>query len=191
MLMAGCSDKQSGTAQPATTTGDATSAGRTTTTSTSNGGAPEIKNPLDASKYIAQPCALLPASTLKDLNIGRPGKPDTDSELAKTVGPTCIWNSDDQPASKSYGIGLVTGNPHGISDIYRGGKKAFPGYFEPTEVDGYPAAFADTADGRTGGSCNIAVGVSSSVAFRLGTDAGKDIGTKACDLVKQLAATVI
>lgn len=191
--MAGCSDPQSGTALPVTTTGadnTDTSTGQTTPT-TARSGAPEVKDPLDASKYVPQPCAILSADTLKELNIGRPGKPDTDSELAKTVGPSCTWNNDDQPLSKSYGFGLITGNPHGISDIYRTGKKSFPGYFEPTEVTGYPAVYADTADGRDSGNCNLVVGISSSVAFRVGIGASKDVGAKSCDLVKQLAATVI
>jgi hypothetical protein len=91
----------------------------------------------------------------------------------------------------SYGVGFLTANKNGLSDTYRGGKKAFPGYFEPTEVSGYPAVFNGLADDRSGGSCNITVGISNSLAFRVGLQGSEDIGTKGCDLVKQVAATVI
>jgi uncharacterized protein DUF3558 len=194
VLVAGCSDKQSGTALPVTTTAGGnteTSTGPTTPTTTSSGNVAEVKNPLDASKYLAQPCSILPASTLQQLKISRPGIPDTDSSLAKGVGPSCKWNSDDQPLGRTYGFGIITGNPHGIADIIRAGKKDFPGYFESTEISGYPAVFNGLVEDRPNGNCNLTVGISSSVAIRAGIQSNKDVGTKGCDLVKQVAATVI
>ena len=193
VLVAGCSDKQPGTATPATTTGGGTgtSTGRTTPTTPSSGGAPTVKDPIDASKFIPQPCTALSATTLKQLNISRPGVPDTESAVAKSSGPFCTWHTDDQPTNMSYGVGFLTGNKNGLSDTYRGGKKAFPGYFEPTEVGGYPAVFNGLTDDRPTGACNITVGISSSLAFRVGLEGSKDVGTKGCDLVKQVAAAVI
>jgi hypothetical protein len=192
VLVAGCTDKQSGTATPSTPTGgDSTSTGRSTPTTTPSGGAPAVKNPLDASKFIPQPCTALSANTLKQLNVSRPGIPDTESAVAKGSGPFCIWHTDDQPTNMSYGVGFLTANKNGLSDTYRGGKKAFPGYFEPTEVDGYPAVFNGLTEDRPSGACNITVGISSSLAFRVGLEGNKDVGTKACDLVKQVAAAVI
>jgi hypothetical protein len=192
VLAAGCSDKQSGTALPATTTGgDGTGTSTRTAPPTSTGGAPAVKDPLDASRYLSQPCAILSATTLTGLKVSRPGIPDTDSPVAKTSGPQCVWHTDDQPVGQTYGVGFLTGNKNGLSDTYRGGKKAFPGYFEPTEVNGYPAVFNDLTDDRANGSCNITVGISSSLAFRAGIEGSKDTGTRSCDLVKQLAVTVI
>lgn len=193
ILAAGCSDKQSGTATPATTGGGGTgtSTGRTTPPTASTGGAPEVKDPLDAAKYLAQPCAVLSATALKSINVSKPGIPNTDSSVASYAGPQCIWNTDDQPVGQTYGVGFLTGNKNGLSDTYRGGKKAFPGYFEPTEVGAYPAVFNDLTDTRNNGSCNVTVGISSSLAFRVGLEGSKDTGSKSCDLVKQVAATVI
>lgn len=192
VLLAGCSDKQSGTATPATTTGaDNTSTGRTTPTTTSSGGAPQVKVPLDATKYIPEPCTVLSAATLKQLNISKPGTPDTTSATAKSSGPQCLWHTDDQPVTRGYGVGFLTGNKNGLSDTYRGGKQAFPGYFEPTEVSGYPAVFNGLIEERPGGSCNITVGISSTLAFRVGIEADKDVGTRSCDLVKNVAGAVI
>lgn len=192
LLVAGCSDTQSGTATPATTTGGTnTGTGRTTPTTTSSGGAPSVKNELDASKYIPQPCAILSAATLKQLNISRPGTPDTDSSIAKSSGPFCTWHTDDEPVGRTYGVGFLTGNKNGLSDIYRGGKDAFPGYFEPTEVDGYPAVFNGLTENRASGGCNITVGISKALAFNVAIESSKDVGRQGCDLVKNLAATVI
>jgi hypothetical protein len=194
VLAAGCSDKQSGTALPATTTGGdgtGTSTGGTAPTTTPSGGAPTVKDPLDASKYLSQPCAILSATALTGLNVSKPGVPNGNGPVAQSAGPYCTWNTDDQPVNQSYGVGFLTGNKNGLSDTYRGGKKAFPGYFEPTEVNGYPAVFNDLTDDRSNGSCNITVGVSGSLAFRVGIEGSKDTGAKSCDLVKQVAATVI
>jgi uncharacterized protein DUF3558 len=191
-LVAGCSDKQSGTATLATTTGGTTT-GPTTTkpTTTSSGGAPAVKVPLDATKYLPQPCTALSAGTLAGLNVSRPGIPDTTSPVAQSSGPSCIWHTDDQPLNKSYDVGFLTGNKNGLADTYRGGKTDFPGYFEPTDVGGYPAVFNGLTEDRPAGSCNITVGISSTLSFRVGLTADKDTGTRSCDLVKQVAAAVI
>jgi hypothetical protein len=150
-----------------------------------------VSNPLDATKYVSQPCGVLSSATLKSLNITKPGKPDTDSQVAKTAGPYCGWFSDDQPIPKSYDVGLLTGNKNGLSDTYRGGKRAFPGYFEPTDVSGYPAVFNDGADGRPTGRCNITVGISDTLAFRAATTFTSKEGAASCDAAKQLASAVI
>jgi hypothetical protein len=93
--------------------------------------------------------------------------------------------------SKGFDVGFVTGNKNGLSDTYRGGAEAFPGYFEPTEVSGYPAVFNDLTDQRPNGACNITVGISETLAFRSSFTAGPDDGAKSCDLVKRVAAAVI
>lgn len=192
-LLAGCSDKKTGTATPATPTGGGETTSTTTerSTPTSGTGAPKVTSPLDASKYISQPCTVLSAATLQSYKISKAGKPDTDSEVAKVAGPSCGWASDDQPVPKGYNVGLLTGNKKGLSDTYRGGPKAFPGYFEPTEVDGYPAVFNDLIDARKNGACNITVGISDTLAFRAAVTFPSQAGATSCDSVKQLAAAVI
>jgi hypothetical protein len=194
VLVAGCSDKAPGTATPATTTGGSGETTSTTTgrsTPTSSGGAPKVSTPLSAGKYLPQPCTVLSAATLQTYKITKPGTPDVDSEVAKTAGPSCTWTSDDQPISKTYNVGFLTGNKNGLSDTYRGGKKAFPGYFEPTEVVGYPAVFNDLIDARNNGACNVTVGISDTLAFRAAVTFPTQAGATSCDSAKQLAAAVI
>jgi hypothetical protein len=90
-----------------------------------------------------------------------------------------------------YGVdvGFLTANKNGLSDTYRG-KARFKGYFEPTEVDGYPAVFNDLGDYRNDGTCNITVGISDTSEFRVGVQYTK-LGAKSCDRAKEAAAAVI
>jgi hypothetical protein len=195
VLAAGCSDKQAGTALPTTGTATAdptdTPSEPTSPPPSSTGGAPQVSDPLDATKFIPQPCTALSAASLQTLNTTKPGEPDTESPIAKSSGPSCKWTSNDTPDSRVFSVGFITGNKNGLSDTYRGGKRAFPGYFEPTDVDGYPAVFNGLTDDRSSGACNITVGISSTLAFRSGMQADKGVGTQACDLAKQVASSVL
>src|ERR1043165_10053 len=94
---------------------------QTTTTSASKPkdyGAPKVSVPLDASKFLSQPCAVLTSEQLRSLALPAQGKPDTDSEVAKTAGPRCLWINDDTP-SFAIGVGFLTGNKRGLSDPHR------------------------------------------------------------------------
>jgi hypothetical protein len=195
VVLASCSDKEPGSAT-GPTQGSSEGTPTTTTTrgstSTSGGGAngaPKVNAPLDASKYLPQPCTALSAAALQSFNISKPGTPDVDSELAKTAGPSCSWTNDAQPVQFGYNVGFLTGNKNGLSDTYRG--RARFKYFEPTEVDGYPAVFNDGNDFRANGVCNLTIGISDTLAFRVRVSFTRDEGTKSCDETKKLASAVI
>lgn len=187
----GCTSTNNGipTPQPDVTTG-----AQKTTTSASKPqdyGAPKVSTPLDASRFLSQPCAVLTPAQLQSLALPAQGKPDTDSQVAKTAGPRCFWINNDTPPT-AIGVGFLTGNKRGLSDTYRGHEQGnFPGYFEPTEVDGYPAVFNDLSDGRAGGDCTITVGVSDTLALRASHQGSRFTGPAACDRAKQAAALVI
>jgi hypothetical protein len=188
-LVAGCSSKESGS--PTGTPGGSGSQPTDDPTSTSNpggsGGAPKVTDPLDASKFISQPCGAIAPDQLQALHLPVQGKPDTDSETAKTAGPGCSWF--DRDAGSGVEIGFLTANKNGLSDTYQG-KDRFKGYFEPTEVDGYPAVLNDIQDYRSDGTCNITVGISDTSEFRVGVQDTK-LGVKSCDRAKEAAAAVI
>lgn len=195
IVLAGCSSKQAGSPNPVPTGGGDTGTSETSepTTRTSaepptGNGAPKVNNPLDASKFLAQPCSALSVSALRTLNLPAQGKPDTDSQVARTAGPSCLWQNSDTPSS--VGVGFLSGNKNGLDDTYRGHKQgSFKGYFEPTDVDGYPAVFNDAGDYRDTGTCNITVGISDTLAFRA-AESGR-LGRKSCDRAKEVAAAVI
>lgn len=190
MVAAGCAEKQVGSpylTPDATGTGTPSTSSSTRPTGSSGGSAPKINNPLDASRYLGQPCAMLTPSQLQPFNLPAQGKPDTDSETAKTVGPGCDWFNRD--TGSGVAVTLLTGNKHGLSDTYQGRAQS-KGYFEPIEVDGYPAVFSSNVDDRGDGVCDLVVGISENLAF-LSDVQDSQLGPKACDRAKQFASLVL
>ncbi|MFL6143205.1 MAG: DUF3558 domain-containing protein [Labedaea sp.] len=188
--LAACTSPQDGTPtaepsdMPGTSPASSTNQGDTF-------GAPRVSVPLDATKYLGQPCAVLSTAQLAKFKISKPGEPDTDSQVAKSSGPGCSWRTDGEPF-RGLDVSFLTGNKKGLTDIYRGYQQLHQfSYFEETTVDGYPAVFADGADGRSQGSCDIKVGISDTLAFRAGELGGVSRGAASCDGAKELAAAVI
>jgi hypothetical protein len=124
---------------------------------------------------------------MKTFGISKPGEPTTTGAIAEQAGPFCTWTAD-SAVNSTVGVGFVTGNKHGLSDLYRG-RSGFK-YFEETTVDGYPAVFNDSVDGRAQGICQITVGISDTLTVR-STELGGRKGQGACDRAKQVAAAVI
>lgn len=180
--LAGCTSAADGT--PVSVPGDASSSAQPTTTTVEDNKAPQVKHPLDATRFLTAPCTVLTSAQLATLDISTPGEPETTGAVAEQAGPMCSWFTDG--SRDLYDIGFLTGNKNGLSDTYRG---TWNGYFEPTDVDGYPAVFNDVVDGRDGGRCNMTVGVNDNLAFR--TQLTADIGRQTCDGAKNLARLVL
>jgi hypothetical protein len=196
VALAGCSPAEGGqpTVAPGTGTGPATppseSAGSQPTappSADSTYGAPRVSDPLDASRFLARPCDVLTPAQLTTFGISKPGRPTTTGATAENAGPFCTWTADSE-VNSTVGVGFITGNKHGLSDIYRG-RSRFE-YFEETTVEGYPAVFASLNDGRAQGVCDIGVGISDTLIFR-STEQGGRKGQGSCDRVKQVAAAVV
>lgn len=188
--VAACTSSTGGTPQPSeqtTTTTQTTTASKTTSTDP-EAIAPKVANPLDASAFLPQPCAVLTVDQLKSLDVSKPGKPTTTGAVAEMAGPYCGWRNSREPII-GYDIGFLTGNKNGLSDTYRG-RKRFE-YFEPTTLDGYPAVFNDGNDHRDQGSCNITVGISDTLALRAGVMASTTVGRESCEHAKKLASAAI
>lgn len=147
-------------------------------------GAPRVSNPLDASKFLTQPCAVLSQTQLAHFDIRRPGEPDTESAVAREAGPRCVWYTE----GGIFGMGFLTGNKNGLSDTYRGRSRF--NFWEETTVEGYPAVFNDPSDGRPAGACNLTVGISDTLTFRALDNSGRT-GQAACDRTKEYAAAII
>lgn len=193
VVAAGCTSERNGNpvVEPGTTTNGSPG---TTNPSTSvsptedqTSGAPRVSDPLDASKFLTQPCAVLTQAQLTVFSVSRPGKPDTEGAVAKNAGPGCVWHTG-APLDSTISIGFMTGNKKGLSDTYRG-RSRFE-YFEETTVDGYPSVFNDIVEGRPSGQCNLVVGISDTLTF-LAREEGRLVGQAVCDRAKQVAAAVI
>lgn len=191
VVAAGCSSAQDGspTAVPGTTNSEPSSPGSKSTSPSVDEtyGAPRVEHPLDASRFHAQPCAVLSQAQLAKFGLSKPGVPETTGAVAENAGPFCTWTTDGQPFH-GYGVGYLTGNKNGLSDTYRG-QDRFK-YFEATTVNGYPAVFNDLTDGRAQGQCNITVGISDTQTFRA-SETAPSVGKESCDGAKQVAAEVI
>jgi hypothetical protein len=161
--------------------------GTPTTPSTSASSAPHVTKPLNGDAYFAKPCAVLTPAQMRTLELPNPGKQDTDSDQAKLTGPGCQW--DDDSTLSTLGFDFLPHEKGGLDWTYRQGKYVWS-YFEPTEVDGYPAVFNSLGDHRAEGSCNITVGIADSQAFQM-EEIGERSGPKSCDRVKQAASLVI
>jgi hypothetical protein len=161
----------------------------TTTTSSADpsDGVPGVADPLDATGFFAEPCTVLSQVQLATFDVSRPGVPATTGAVAEYAGPFCSWHAATELAS-TIGVGFITGNKNGLSDIYRGRDRF--GYFIPTSVDGYPAVFADLSDGREAGRCSVAVGVSETQMIRA-SEQGRLDAQGSCDRAKQVAAAAL
>lgn len=186
-VLAGCTTGVAGTAVP--DSADPTASESTVPTSEPDTyGAPRVDDPLDASRFLTDPCAVLTRAQLTGFGVSKPGEPDTDSAIAVHSGPGCVWVAESE-VNSVIGASFLSGNKNGLSDTYRG-RDRFDGYFEPTTVDGYPAVFNDIGDGRPQGDCNITVGISDTLTFRAAEHGGRD-AQGACDRATQVAAAVI
>lgn len=150
---------------------------------------PAVKLPLDPAAFVDKPCDLVPQQLLSQLGYTDPTPTAADSPF----GPGCGWIdvSGSNPKNFSAGLQILKGKRNGgLSSIYQtrdGGGYAFA---DPTEVSGYPAAFADTQDRRTQGKCSVYVGIADDLTFSVGVD-GYQNAQDSCDTAKQIAAAVI
>lgn len=179
VAVVGCTSERNGDPAARPTTGSSE-------TSQSDG-APRVDEPLDATGFMAQPCAVLSQQQLAEFSVTRPGLPTTTGAVAENVGPFCTWH-DDPDLGSTIGVGLLPGNKHGLADTYRG--RAQFEHFEPTTVDGYPAVYANSPDLRSEGSCGITVGISDTLAFNA-SEQGQLDAEGACEKAKQVASAAL
>ncbi|HEX3783338.1 MAG TPA: DUF3558 domain-containing protein [Pseudonocardiaceae bacterium] len=188
VLLAGCSSPQQGSPEPATTgASDPPSSSSAGSSTTATSAAPKVTNPLNASKFVANPCSSLTASDLPRLQ--ESGAPPT---VDNKGAPGCIWNAAD--ASSSTSINWLTPDTNGLSNEYA--KRSEDAYFIPTTIDGYPAVYSDTVDLRTSGECTLNVAVNDHLYFlsfyQLNTASDSPANaTQSCSLAEQAAADVI
>jgi hypothetical protein len=169
-----CSSAQPGQASPLTTP--------TTHEYTK---APPVKNPLNPAKVLADPCASLTPAQKTNIGSNEAGTVEN-----RDTGPGCSWRIGTD-SSTSVGIAYLVSVKTGLSNMYAlndtGSWKN--GYFEPTEIDGYPAAFADGSDLRTKGDCVLTVGITDQLFFNVVVQTRP--GSDACTATRNVASKVL
>jgi hypothetical protein len=159
LAVAGCTTISQGEAVPATTS----DVGTTHSSSPPSGdeddlpshGAPKVETPLDdTTRYQQAPCSILTASQAQnELNLPAQGVP---KEIA--LGKGCEWFNRDTRGQVT--LGLLTGNPRGLSGIYEADQRGdFPYFIPLSPIEGYPAVASDVEDRRPMGRCIVDVGV--------------------------------
>ena len=174
-LMGGCS---------ATTAGTPTADSSATSTPTASSEAQHVTNPLDPTPYLSKPCDLVPQQLTAQLGVTQP-KPDM------SLGSFCGWISETDDKTLTVSIPTLTnGKNGGIAAVYKARDAGGYRFADPTEVSGYPAAFADTTDRRAQGKCTVYVGISDGVVFAAGVDGFRG-QEDSCGAAQQVAAAVI
>lgn len=187
LAFAGCTSSEGGTARPDPSS---TAAPDSTGSPPGDSEAPRVEDPLDADAVLADPCSVLTPSQLTGFGAQTTGVPDTDSAVAKTVGPSCIWHPVDLAVAGSVSVSWQVGNKNGLSDTYRVRDRWSD--FEETEVDGYPAVFTNDEDPAINGYCDIVVGISDTLTFAASEKGSKaDGAADVCDEAKSVASAAI
>jgi Protein of unknown function (DUF3558) len=142
-----------------------------------------VPSPLNIEAAVNTPCSLLTPAQLSTfgLNAGvsRQGQ----------LGPECYWTLS-AAATQRIDVSANTVNKNGLSDIYS--LKPKFDYFVPTQIAGYPAAYASILDSRADGICGLYVGVTDQATiFVLPQITGSPQQAKSCDVAATAAKAII
>ncbi|MFE0023006.1 DUF3558 domain-containing protein [Amycolatopsis sp. NPDC059021] len=181
-VVSSCSTEVPGQAGP-----PASPSSRTDSTAGAPAGkrAPKVTRPLDAAKYIADPCASLTQAQQGEFRVLEPGeRTDINGD------PNCRWQLKPDGAT-SVGVTYAVKVTNGLSNLYALDSTGWwkNGYFTPTTVSDYPAAYNEIADHRTQGDCILSVAISDSLFFS--TAVRSRAGDDSCLAAKNAAAAVL
>ncbi|GAA1971491.1 DUF3558 domain-containing protein [Amycolatopsis minnesotensis] len=162
-----------------TSTGSAPAGGRTPGSS-----APRVTTPLNTGKFTDKPCDSLSESQLQKFSVTKRNGPRTDGD-----GASCSWSFGANGETYA-GLTYATIRNDGLSRIYdQHQANMWPdGYFEPTEIADYPAAFNSPKNERPK-NCGISVGVTDELMFTV--FAIEAHNQDACKAAKNLANAVV
>jgi Protein of unknown function (DUF3558) len=172
------------------TPGLTSTTGAASTSSPSPTDAPTVANPLDTTKWQANPCSVLTQAQLTSILPNGQAKAGSSS-----LGPDCSWhdlaNAEKTPG---LGVGFVTANKSGLSSLYENHKNGAMAILNRLpDIDGYPAVVYSNDPGAIqDGACSIAVGVTNQLT--ISADVNMPTGgdkSKACDTAIKLATSAM
>ncbi|MEV6824311.1 DUF3558 domain-containing protein [Amycolatopsis sp. NPDC051102] len=189
-LAAACTTTTGGTASPS-----AAGSSSATGEPSADPEVPKVSVPLDASKYVADTCAMVPKDVLASLGMPETGtfQPKGDTLFTK-AGPNCSWKIRGQGTGVlvSLGTGSRDEGAGGLAGIYRGyADKIYIRFLERApDVEGYPAVYWGPLDERPMGSCGIGVGIADDLTFDVYAQ-GYQGADDSCAAATQVATSVI
>jgi uncharacterized protein DUF3558 len=142
------------------------------------GGAPSVPEPLDID--VDDPCGTLTTEQLAAVGVSDPGDEGFDDGDGE-----CRWHLD---TSQLHIVTLspATSRGGGLGEIY--GQKDSQQYFEPVDIEGYPAVYASVLDQRERGGCTLWVGTSDDLAVEITTSF---LEVDPCPVAEQFATDMI
>ena len=165
-LAVGCDSPEQGTPTPGTSGSSGTSSQTSgsqepvTTTSLPDAGVPKVADPLDATKFLADPCGSLTSAQTAQLKVG-PGKRNDDA-----FGTGCTWLNPQTTASVT--VHFMSKFREGLSGVYRSHDSGKYPVFRPVaDVSGFPAVIVGNQDGGSAGICSMFIGLSDDLATLL------------------------
>lgn len=159
LAVSGCTQSSDGDGTPGPISSVPASDGASTAASASS---PVIANPLDVSRFMADPCASITSTQASDLTISPQGK-----RVDIQSGQACDWLYGPNLQWHAVVTYIVPDAKNGLQNLYNQKAAGWydQGYFEPTTLDGYPAVYQDSTDYRTNGQCELSVGINEQVFF--------------------------
>ncbi|TCP46787.1 uncharacterized protein DUF3558 [Tamaricihabitans halophyticus] len=171
VLLAGCAQPEDGEAVPAGGTPAATESSSGESSPGGNevlphSGAPAVTDPIDASRFVGEPCESLTSD-----QVGRLGLPVEGDESPAPYGRKCRWSDPAKAASAS--VGFLDDLPDGISSLYASREQNE--VFEELEpIQGHPVVAFDSIDVRDRGSCGVALGLSDELMAQVAVNTSRD-----------------
>jgi hypothetical protein len=174
-LAAACTaDKQEG--PPPTTTMPAPST--TAPTGTSLPTAPSVTRPLDAVDYARDPCTSLTTAQRQTLGITEASPGDIAIE-----GAECYFSGS---SIETIAVVFASNVDSGLSSRYYEHTTGTWAYWQPSELDGYPALAFGTSDPL---DCNVAVALTDTLYFWTSADARTP--SERCVTARSAASSVL
>ncbi|SEF22330.1 Protein of unknown function [Amycolatopsis pretoriensis] len=186
LTLAGCTSEEPGTATPVSSAPQSSGA-------SSNPDVPKVATPLDPSKYLSEPCTIVPAPALSALKFTDPGTAQQRDEGLGAAGPSCGWQIRGE--GQSMVVIIATGNRDrgagGLAGLYTAHETGQYPFLEPApEVAGYPAVYVDKRDRRPNGFCSLDMGVADDLVIAVHSG-GYEGADDSCAAASQVAAAII
>lgn len=181
-LIAACDSGADPTPPPVTTTASTPPA---TTSTDPAAQAPRVTAPLNADRFIADPCLSLTTAQQKQFGMTRTEKKEVGRD-----GIGCFYGYPNWTPTASV-VAYATNMPTGLSARYAQHARGIYPYWEPTVVDGYPAVGYTASKATDPGPklCNFAIGLTDTLHFVV--TAEDKPGAAQCSTAKEVASAVL
>jgi hypothetical protein len=157
-LLSSCTDDPEPT-RPSTTTTSTT----TTTTVATPRDSPPVRDPLQANKFVADPCTSLTTTQLTELALGNGEKNRGDDAYESDTG--CGYTAPGPKTSLTVYVNYYPEITNGLEHMYAGHSGAPSRNWTPTTIDGYPAVVRAPTHDQT--RCHVEVGISDTTYFNI------------------------